>query len=963
MDNPTVTSPGVQSSTSSTFTLAAAKGGLSERDLLIASFIAKHQLKADSAAPVLIDLTSHDLGVIISAFDPSLAKGTDKEALLRRFVQVYFDQKTNAFVHLWKLADRPTKDLLSKLSHKDRGLVMERFSVIGGNGVDQKEKHRLLKALVRRRMDHRIHTFADLWEFADKASAVKLLQTLTLSDLQIILAAFNPDVLPCPVGSSRYDILVRTVDIYISRKIDAFVSFWCMQEVKGQVAKVLAQLWHSKALGVVLERANLQSAGNGREKLAQLHRFIHCLVNAQTAKFSKAHGLQREPLWDMAIKTLSVKKLLMLMERYSVGLIETPSQALGRWITVVSQQQQCEHCEVTPALNLVTADVSEPAPSSGPLPSSVAELHALLASGDVVLPEEALPLAWLPMAEQLPSETRKSLEDAVRTLALAPDSEADKRGPAWDTVKSMCKAHGQAAVLVAENIILKELILHPNLRVRQRLLDHVLGKLIKSSVAARKWFLGDARILQKAAKSWGIIGERKESAQARSLRDTAVQYLSEWELHFGGRSYAAPLESLLASLRSRDQDAVPNRRQHLQLTQAAQEERLLALWKRVVETLKGAEMRDIDNCITRIDNALEILFPSSLDEVFNDVDLDAELAKEDMGSPHDAAPSSSSAWVPDRNVVIKIQPGAASLAPQEKAGENDVIFDQLRDDLRLRDAMVDVISCDRLRGRPLVSGNAHSISQDICSSPEACMTWLENKRAELDRVVGRALISTFNTTREQVNQSNGQEAEEASDDESEYNGEFDDTDGGIKRDLELCRQAFSSEEPTQSKKRRRMHLPLAFLPPSFCLTGVLGEDLMQGIMCVKNDQRLTVDVKEELMIPTQPAKKYFCSAFKLTSTPKGLQLEAPLFGVTAAQPKYVSFSGEPLDVINIDGLLINSRQIVVNLSLEGVSKREVEVMVWFDMKNQEGRDALKRIIERHIRMGGMHPINGRSVLL
>ncbi|KAF4720895.1 hypothetical protein FOZ62_019132, partial [Perkinsus olseni] len=155
--------------------------------------------------------------------------------------------------------------------------------------------------------------------------------------------------------------------------------------------------------------------------------------------------------------------------------------------------------------------------------------------------------------------------------------------------------------------------------------------------------------------SWGLIGERKQSAYGRGLRDAAVEHLSEWELYFGGKDYAAPLESLLASLRSRDSDAVPDRRHLRELSDAAQEERLIAVWKRVAETLRGAEMADIDQCITRIDNALEILFPTSLDDIFNEIDLDAELAKEggDGTALGDSAPSSSSTWIPDRNVTIK----------------------------------------------------------------------------------------------------------------------------------------------------------------------------------------------------------------------------------------------------------------------------------------------------------------------
>ncbi|EER06516.1 hypothetical protein Pmar_PMAR024296, partial [Perkinsus marinus ATCC 50983] len=174
-------------------------------------------------------------------------------------------------------------------------------------------------------------------------------------------------------------------------------------------------------------------------------------------------------------------------------------------------------------------------------------------------------------------------------------------------------------------------------------------------------------------------------------------------------------------------------------------------------------MADIDHCIARIDNALEILLPTSLDEVFNEIDLDAEFATEEGGSAtavgNAESLSSSSTWVPDRNVTIRIQPGAASLTPQERAGENDAVFDQLRDDLRLtrarrwqtwldrqRDAMTEVVDSQGLRGKSLPIGVPLSGPQEIYSSPESCLAWLEHKRAELDRAVGRALISTFNTT-------------------------------------------------------------------------------------------------------------------------------------------------------------------------------------------------------------------------
>ncbi|KAF4686989.1 hypothetical protein FOZ60_004608 [Perkinsus olseni] len=430
------------------------------------------------------------------------------------------------------------------------------------------------------------------------------------------------------------------------------------------------------------------------------------------------------------------------------------------------------------------------------------------------------------MPSPLDTVERKSLQEAIRTLALTPDGQAEKRPPAWDIVKTTCKAHGAAAIVAAGEVIMKELLGHPNLRVRQRLLDNVIGKLVKSSVAARKWFLGEAHVLQRAAKSWGLIGERKQSAYGRGLRDAAVQHLSEWELHFGGKDYAAPLESLLASLRSRDSDAVPDRRHLRELSDAAQEERLIAVWKRVAETLRGAEMADIDHCITRIDNALEILFPTSLDEVFNEIDLDAELAKDggDGTAIGDSAPSSSSTWIPDRNVTIKIQPGAASLAPQETEGENDAVFDQLRDDLRLvrarrwqrwldhqRDAMAEVVTCGRLRGKPLPGASPRTGPQDLYSSPKACLAWLEEKRAGLDRVVGRALISTFNTTRapgaagtSKAQVGGQEEGRSDSEDESEYEGEFDDEEGGLSRDLRLCQQAFSAASPPPpSKKRKR----------------------------------------------------------------------------------------------------------------------------------------------------------------
>ncbi|KAF4686987.1 hypothetical protein FOZ60_004606 [Perkinsus olseni] len=106
-----VSSPGVKSSN---FNLTK----MSERDLLIASFVAKHRLDHQAATAVLLDLTSHDMNVIVAAFEPSLANGADKEALLRRFVQVYFEQKTQAFIGLWGLPEPLTKDVLGRLNYK-----------------------------------------------------------------------------------------------------------------------------------------------------------------------------------------------------------------------------------------------------------------------------------------------------------------------------------------------------------------------------------------------------------------------------------------------------------------------------------------------------------------------------------------------------------------------------------------------------------------------------------------------------------------------------------------------------------------------------------------------------------------------------------------------------------------------------------------------------------------------------
>lgn len=363
-----------------------------EKDLLIASFIAKHQLDQDAATAVLLDLTSYDLGVIITAFEPALTNGVDKEALLRRFVQVYFDQKTQAFVNFWDLPEIPTKELLSRLNYKDRGLVMERFSIDNADLVDQTEKHRVLRALIKRRMEHRINAFVGTWQFegADRPSAVKLLLTLTNGDLQVILAAFNPEVLPR--HDSRYSLLVRTVNIYMSRKVDAFISYWSLESVKKEVESVLAQLWHDRALGFVLERINFGSISNPRDKLAKLHRYIHRLVTNRVNRFASAEGLQEEPLWEMALKTLSVKKLLLLVDTYSIGPNETPSQALGKHITDVSQQHA--RPKTTPVVHVVdNTDESENDYSidrGGQLPSSVAELRQLLVSGEVVLPEEVL---------------------------------------------------------------------------------------------------------------------------------------------------------------------------------------------------------------------------------------------------------------------------------------------------------------------------------------------------------------------------------------------------------------------------------------------------------------------------------------------------------------------------------------------------------------------------------------------
>uniref|UniRef100_A0A7S3XIE0 Uncharacterized protein n=1 Tax=Oxyrrhis marina TaxID=2969 RepID=A0A7S3XIE0_OXYMA len=117
------------------------------------------------------------------------------------------------------------------------------------------------------------------------------------------------------------------------------------------------------------------------------------------------------------------------------------------------------------------------------------------------------------------------------------------------------------------------------------------------------------------------------------------------------------------------------------------------------------------------------------------------------------------------------------------------------------------------------------------------------------------------------------------------------------------------------------------------------------------------------MIPTAPAKEYFCSGFKLTSTDEGLHLQAPLFGVTISQPKNVLFSGPLTEVVHYHHNYARTHYLVVNLSLEGVSNEQVEVMVWFDMKNWEEREALKKLIERHIGINEIEQIPAGSMLL
>ncbi|KAF4726556.1 hypothetical protein FOZ62_031178 [Perkinsus olseni] len=516
--------------------------------------------------------------------------------------------------------------------------------------------------------------------------------------------------------------------------------------------------------------------------------------------------------------------------------------------------------------------------------------------------------------------------------------------------------------------------------------------------------------------------------------------------------------------------------------------------------------------------------------------------------------------------------------------------------------MAEVVTCGRLPGKPLPGANLQTGPQDLYSSPKACLAWLEEKRAGLDRVVGRALISTFNTTRTPGASGTSKTQEEGrndSDDESEYEGEFDDGEGGLSRDLRLCQQAFSAakivcvvnqagdlaftaapapgvetgtvcvhrllfETPfalclLQSsdrlaasmplevlqlsgmlpvgvqriaaaaeihivlpRPRRRLHrlrpdrflevlfglrsseggllpqrdgevcfkhsveersfkgvfeysplsskqsvhchkmkvrrdqrieligepawprdvglslagrdlkmvdnnvfegkvrvkkkgrkvnpcCPPNTIPATIKLRGRVDEVLagenedmymklfgevaqgwkvpqggpsdeedvddlggslqnlfeeskvdaqkpqvepfrgiIKGNLCVKNNKHLSERVKEELEIDIKDTDKYSCRHFHLSSTKKGLRLQTPLFGVTEAFGEPVSLSGEPLEVINNQGMGTKNHYVVVNMYLMGVSGESVEVMGWFDVKPASTRETLKTVMENDI---------------
>ncbi|KAF4678950.1 hypothetical protein FOZ60_015859 [Perkinsus olseni] len=122
----------------------------------------------------------------------------------------------------------------------------------------------------------------------------------------------------------------------------------------------------------------------------------------------------------------------------------------------------------------------------------------------------------------------------------------------------------------------------------------------------------------------------------------------------------------------------------------------------------------------------------------------------------------------------------------------------------------------------------------------------------------------------------------------------------------------------------------------------------KGNLCVKNNKHLSERVKEELEIDIKDTDKYSCRHFHLSSTKKGLRLQTPLFGVTEAFGEPVSLSGEPLEVINNQGMGTKNHYVVVNMYLMGVSGESVEVMGWFDVKPASTRETLKTVMENDI---------------
>ncbi|KAF4721255.1 hypothetical protein FOZ63_003289 [Perkinsus olseni] len=124
--------------------------------------------------------------------------------------------------------------------------------------------------------------------------------------------------------------------------------------------------------------------------------------------------------------------------------------------------------------------------------------------------------------------------------------------------------------------------------------------------------------------------------------------------------------------------------------------------------------------------------------------------------------------------------------------------------------------------------------------------------------------------------------------------------------------------------------------------------IIKGNLCVKNNKQLSERAKEDLEIDIKDTDKYSCRHFHLSSTKKGLRLQTPLFGVTESLGEPVSFGGEPLEVINNQGMGAKNHYVVVNMHLMGVSGESVEVMGWFDVKPASARETLKTVMENDI---------------